>query len=161
MSNTNQFKHLYSYHFDMILRLLSLAEELSTTDIHEHIGDDRRSIHDTLFHLLDTDRGWRLALETGRRSTPLQPENYPDLAALREGFEKERSAWDSFFGDLGGDEIDEVVELIAGPDRTFEIGRWKVVQHVLFHGMQHQSELAQLLTNKGQSPGDLDLIYYS
>lgn len=161
MTNINQFKHLYSYHFDMIFRLLSLAKELNKTDINEHIGDDRRSIYDTLFHLLDTDRGWRLALETGRRSAPLQPENYPDLVALREGFDEERAAWDSFFGDLGDDEIDEVVELIAGPDRTFKVGRWKVVQHVLFHGMQHQAELAQLLTHKGQSPGDIDLIFYT
>jgi hypothetical protein len=27
--------------------------------------------------------------------------------------------------------------------------------------MQHQAELAQLLTNKGRSPGDIDLIFYS
>jgi uncharacterized damage-inducible protein DinB len=161
MPDVNQYKHLYAYHFDTILRLMSSAGDLSEKDIKERLEDDRRTIQDTLFHLLGTDRSWRLALETGRRPAPLQPENYPDLAALRQGFKKERSAWDSYLAGLLEDEIDQDVELRAGPGRTMKVGRWKVLQHVLFHGMQHQAELAQLLTNKGRSPGDIDLIFYS
>jgi len=161
MSDINHFKHLYSYHFDTIIRLMSSADNLNQADILEQPGYGHGSIHDLLFHLLGTDRGWRMALETGQRPAPLQPEHYPDLVALRQGFENERSAWDSYLGNLGEDEIDEDVELTAGPGRTMSVGRWKVLQHVLFHGLQHQAELAQLLTNKGHSPGDIDLIFYS
>lgn len=161
MSNIDNFKHLYAFHFDTLFRMMSSAENLSQLDILEQPGYGRGSIYDLLFHLLGTDRGWRMALEIGQRPAPLQPEHYPDLVALRQGFENERSAWDRFLKSLAEDEIDQDVELAAGPGRMMSVGRWKVLQHVLFHGMQHQAELAQLLTNKGQSPGDIDLIFYS
>ncbi len=32
--------------------------------------------------------------------------------------------------------------------------------HMVFHGMQHRSEAAAMLTNFGHSPGNIDLIYY-
>jgi uncharacterized damage-inducible protein DinB len=38
--------------------------------------------------------------------------------------------------------------------------RWRVLQHLALHGMQHATEIAQLLTVKGQSPGDIDFIFY-
>jgi len=34
------------------------------------------------------------------------------------------------------------------------------LQHLILHGMQHHTEIAQLLTLKGQSPGDIDFIFY-
>ncbi|MCA9871854.1 MAG: hypothetical protein KC487_15925 [Anaerolineae bacterium] len=37
---------------------------------------------------------------------------------------------------------------------------WRVLQHLILHGMQHHTELAQLLTAEGQSPGDIDLLFY-
>ena len=37
---------------------------------------------------------------------------------------------------------------------------WRVLQHLILHGMQHHAELAQLLTAKGQSPGNLDFIFF-
>jgi uncharacterized damage-inducible protein DinB len=32
--------------------------------------------------------------------------------------------------------------------------------HVVLHGMQHRSEAAAILTDYGQSPGDIDLIVF-
>jgi uncharacterized damage-inducible protein DinB len=52
------------------------------------------------------------------------------------------------------------MELINRRGDIFPTPRWRVLQHLVLHGMQHHSELAQLLTAKGQSPGNIDFIFY-
>ena len=37
---------------------------------------------------------------------------------------------------------------------------WHTMLHVITHGMQHRSEVAMLLSERGCSPGDIDLITY-
>jgi uncharacterized damage-inducible protein DinB len=37
---------------------------------------------------------------------------------------------------------------------------WHCLVHVVNHGTQHRSEAALLLTNDGQSPGDLDFTLF-
>ena len=62
---------------------------------------------------------------------------------------------------LNEEQIGQDVELRAGPSRVFSFGRWKVLYHVLFHGMQHHAEIAEQLTRGGESPGDIDFIFYA
>ena len=38
------------------------------------------------------------------------------------------------------------------------VPRWLIIAHVVNHGSQHRSELARYLTERGHSPGDLDLL---
>jgi uncharacterized damage-inducible protein DinB len=38
--------------------------------------------------------------------------------------------------------------------------RWHALMYVILHGVQHRSEAAMLLTEFGQSPGNLDFILY-
>jgi uncharacterized damage-inducible protein DinB len=33
---------------------------------------------------------------------------------------------------------------------------WQTILHIIFHGTQHRSEAAAILTGYGYSPGDLD-----
>jgi uncharacterized damage-inducible protein DinB len=37
---------------------------------------------------------------------------------------------------------------------------WRILQHVILHGMQHASEIAKRLTEFGHSPGNIDFIYF-
>jgi len=37
---------------------------------------------------------------------------------------------------------------------------WQVIAHVSYHGMQHRSEAALLLTHFGHSPGGIDMVFW-
>ena len=37
---------------------------------------------------------------------------------------------------------------------------WHTMLHLVNHGTQHRSEAAALLTDFGQSPGDIDFVYF-
>lgn len=52
------------------------------------------------------------------------------------------------------------IELTSRRGELYTFKLWRVLQHLIMHGMQHHSELAQLLTNEGKSPGDIDFIFY-
>jgi hypothetical protein len=70
-------------------------------------------------------------------------------------------AWRRLLEGLGADALEAEAELAAGPGRVMRIPRWRVLHHVILHGMQHHAEAAQILTRHDKSPGGLDFIFYS
>ena len=50
-----------------------------------------------------------------------------------------------------------LAEPLALSDGT-SVPRWLIVAHVVNHGTQHRSELARFFTDRGHSPGELDLL---
>lgn len=160
MFSQTQFQTLFVYHWHITRRLLECAAKLSEADYQANSGYGYGSIHNLLFHLLRTDQGWRRGLETGQQLAPLLPEDFPNLASLQVGFEQEQLAWQTLLDSLSGAEIEGVISLTSLAGQTYPIPRWRVLQHLILHGMQHHTELAQLLTAKGQSPGDIDFIFF-
>jgi uncharacterized damage-inducible protein DinB len=155
-----QFQMLFAYHWHINSRLMEHATHLSNADYRYHPGYGHGSIHDLLFHLLRTDQGWRLALETGRQLPAMRAEDYPTLKSLEAGFAQEQAAWQSLLDTLNAEGIEGDFSLTNWRGEVFAMPRWRILQHLMLHGMQHQTEIAQLLTAKGQSPGDIDFIFF-
>jgi uncharacterized damage-inducible protein DinB len=155
-----QYQTLFAYHWHNNRRILELAAQLPEDDYRASTGYGRRSIHELLFHILNADRSWRIALESGRQPESLPGEEYQALATLQAGFKAEQQSWQALLESFTPEQIQAVAELSSRRGRTFPIPRWRVMQHVLLHGMQHHTELAQLLTEHGQSPGDIDFIFF-
>jgi uncharacterized damage-inducible protein DinB len=44
--------------------------------------------------------------------------------------------------------------------RRGDLPLWQLLAHIANHGTQHRSEAAEMLTQIGRSPGDLDLMQY-
>ena len=155
-----QFQTLFKYHWHTTRRLFECAGKLSEADYRSHPGYGHGSIHDLLFHVLRTDRGWRIGLETGQQVAPLTPDMFPTLAALQTGYADEQRASEAFLDALSSEAIEGNVSLTTLRGDTRNLSRWRILQHLILHGMQHHTEVAQLLTARGQSPGDLDFIFF-
>jgi uncharacterized damage-inducible protein DinB len=160
MSLKSQYQTLYAYHWYTRSRLFQRAQQLSLSDYQENPGYGHGSIHSLFFHLLRTEQSWRLGLETGKRLPPLNAESFPTLEALQTGIAHEQSDWGKLLDQLSSHEIEGNLDLSDRNGTLWAIPRWRILQHIILHGMQHHTELAQLLTANGQSPGDIDFIFF-
>lgn len=160
MFTKDQYKTLFSYHWYTTERLLSFAAKLSENDYYDKSASSGDSPHEILFHILRADHGWREGLQTGAQQPPLSRKDYPDLEALKSGFEGEQSAWGEYLESISEDEIKGPIALKRRDGEAMTFILWRILQHVVMHGMQHHAEVAQLLTQKGQSPGNIDFLFY-
>jgi uncharacterized damage-inducible protein DinB len=150
------------YHHWATERILEGAGRLEEAAYRGAGANGGRGVHDTLFHMLRVDHVWRTVCERpGEPFTPLAPEDYPDLATIRVAWEREAEALFAILDRLSDDELAVVVEIRDWRGQASRIERWRTLFQMLLHGMQHRSELAQLLTEHGHSPGDIDFIIYT
>lgn len=154
------FNTLYAYHWHTTRQLINQAHKLSEADLHDNPSYAHGSIYDILFHLLQTDAAWREGLETGRQQAGVENNAYPDLASLEKGFTEEARRWQTLLDGYTAEQIEGNIDLVTRRGDAVTFPLWHVLQHVVFHGMQHHAELAELLTNKGHSPGNIDLLFF-
>jgi uncharacterized damage-inducible protein DinB len=153
MSEQAHIQTLFAYHWDTTDRLIAGAGKLS--------AEDYAPLHDTLLHLLRVDNAWRHALETGRQPAALAAEEFPTRESISAGFADQRRAWGVLLDGLSDEEIAAEIIVTRYSGTQAQMARWRILHQVLLHGMQHHAELAELLTAKGQSPGNLDFIFYA
>jgi uncharacterized damage-inducible protein DinB len=155
------FQTMFAYHWHTYSYLLDLAAQLDEADYKEPTGYGKGSMHDIFFHLVRALNNWRQGMETGKRLYSLNVEDYPTLEAVRAGFTKEQSAWQNLLDNLSAEDIEGDITLSRRSGEVENIPCWRIMQHLVLHGMQHFAELAHLLTLKGKSPGDIDFIFYN
>lgn len=159
--NKSQFETLFAYHWHTTRQLVACAARLSEAEYRDNPGYGHGSIHDLLFHLLRSDTMWRLALESGKQPAPTHAEDFPALDSLQSGLAAEQAAWEGYLSGLSEADFDGHMELVNRRGEALVAPLWFILQHVALHGMQHHSELAQLLSAKGQSPGNIDFIFFN
>jgi uncharacterized damage-inducible protein DinB len=140
-------------------RILEGASALTEDEFRAPAPLDHGTAFDTLRHLVDVDWSWREFL-TGRDvgQTYVWDHGFvlDDLASIAGFCAEEDVRLARYVASLGPDALSERLALSDEPDDS--VPRWLIVAHVVNHGTQHRSELARYLTDRGHSPGDLDLV---
>jgi uncharacterized damage-inducible protein DinB len=161
MAEKNHYLTLFGYNYESNSRLMQAAEKLDVESYYAEDGYSHGSLHGLLFHLLRTEHVWRMILQTGQGpNPPLALEDFPDLPNLESRWQLEQTAMLTYINSLTDDELDGEMEATDWRGMVHKMKRWLILQHVILHGMQHRSEAAILLTRYGQSPGNLDFIFY-
>ncbi|MBC8505326.1 MAG: DinB family protein [Chloroflexi bacterium] len=161
MSYKQKFEVLFNYHWHITNQLMDLAAKLDESDFFDKPEDDSGSIHEKLLHNLRADNAWRQSLIAGSQQRPLSRKEFSNIDELRAGFESEKISWKEMMDSWSEDELSESVTLTRSDGTEHNFILWRVLQHLVLHGMQHHAEIAQMLTNFGQSPGNLDFIFFS
>jgi uncharacterized damage-inducible protein DinB len=152
---------LYAYNSWATARILSCAGKLDATQLTAPTGFPHGSLRDLLLHMIRAEWIWRHSIQTGvRPQASLRAEDFPTVDKIVTRWKEEEQAMRDFLAGLTDADLAGEVTVTRGDGKLYTFALWKILMHVLLHGMQHRSEAAAILTSYGQSPGDLDFIHY-
>jgi uncharacterized damage-inducible protein DinB len=114
----------------------------------------------TLTHALFAEWIWRNRWEGTSPNYRLKPEDFPTVESLRVRWAEEESRLMAFVDSLTDEKLNSVFHYQNTEGKAFQRILWQAMAHVVNHGTQHKTEAAALLTDFGQSPGDIDLVYF-
>lgn len=152
---------LYDYNFWANRLLLAKSAEVTPEQFAAPTTHSWGSLRGTLVHILDSEYGWRIIFETSKVSfDELTPEAFPTVEAVRQRWDEEEAAWSIYLNSLTDADMTRIIRYDLPEGGFRERVLWHCLFHVVNHGMQHRSEAAHMLTEYGQSPGDIDFTLY-
>ena len=161
MFSTHYIRSVFGYHFWANTQLLKKAENLNEADYFEDLGVGHGSLHSTFSHMVRVENSWIELIKEGERiASPLELDTLPDLSAIQQSWAALEKAYLQYLDRTAEETFAAVVSVTDQNGIVTPIQRWRMLQQVLFHGAQHRAEAALILTHLGQSPGDLDFIFY-
>ena len=148
----DDIRFLFAYDRWATRKVLEAAGRLRRSEwpAGEPIGE--RHLGEILVHALGAHQRWRHGLAGSSDAPRPEREPLPTVAGLAATWEAEWAALDAWLATLGDPWLVQSDEGIPF---------WQMLAHVVNHGTQHRSEAAALLTGMGESPRDLDMIFFS
>ncbi len=152
---------LFDYNYWATARVLEAAANARPEQFVAAPNGHSTSLRTTLVHVLSAEILWRTRWETGKSSATLQPEDFPGLDVLRARWQQEEQAMRGYLATLDDTMLDQPVQFrrVSG-ELSASFTRWHLLIQLVTHGTAHRSEVAALLTAYGQSPGDLDFLFF-
>jgi uncharacterized damage-inducible protein DinB len=139
--------------------LLGKAAALTKEQFEQDTRFPIHSIKETMVHTLSAENAYRMRC-SGQTFITLKKEDFADVAAVRARWQEEQAEMRKYLGSLSDAEIDQTVTYKVSTGEEFTRLRRTLLTQMFFHSMQHRAEVAQMLTELGQSPGNIDYTVY-
>jgi uncharacterized damage-inducible protein DinB len=159
--NIQDILTIYNYNYWANKIILDTSAKVAREQFDAPASFPFGSLRGTLFHILDTEWGWRTLLQYNDPTGPdLDIKDFPTPVALQERWAKEEQDMRAYLAGLRDEDLGVRFHYTnyAGEPRSRVL--WHCLLHVVNHGTQHRGEAAALLTEYGQSPGDLDFTLF-
>jgi uncharacterized damage-inducible protein DinB len=161
MLGTAMLTTMFDYNSAMNWRTLERAANLSDAELDTPTDYSLGSIRKTLFHMLVVEYGWRshlLGIDARKLPPPVPPTG---SVAEFQAFQREESERArAYVAGLDEEGLVAPTAFTVPGDSGRTLTVWQILVHILQHSAQHRSELALWLTQHGQSPGDIDFLFY-
>ncbi len=159
--NMTDVMTLVDYNYWATVRVLRAAEHVNRDQFVATPSGQTTSLREVLVHIMSAERLWRVRWETGASPDMVWAETFPELAALRQYWEEEQHAMRAYLATLDDALLGQHVQFQrASGDQSASFVRWHLLMQLVTHGTHHRSEAAALLTTYGQSPGNLDFLFF-
>ena len=158
--NKQDIQLLYKYNHWANTRILNAASNLTPEQFLTPASFPHRELRGTLTHALFAEWIWRSRLQGESPTHHFKPEDFPTFNSLRARWREEEKAMNSFIEGLTDEKLSGIIQYKTTKGVVMENIFWQVMAHLFYHGTQHRSEAVAILTELGQSPGDIDLIVF-
>ena len=139
-------------------RILAAAERITAEQFVAPARFPGGSLRGCLLQVVNARRCHLAGWQGGATLAALQAGDCPDVAALRTLWAREGASLRAFLDTLTDADLDRPRSLTFTREGILATAPlWKMVVHNANHATQHRSDAAQMLTDLGHSPGDLDL----
>jgi len=166
--NVAGIQALFDYNSWANARILTAASGLSVEQFTAPIRFPRTAAAGPIPHatlrgtLLHIKWGEILSLDSWQQKAerPYRTEEaYPDLATVVAEWHQDEAEIRAYLATLSDDDLAyPLTRTLQSLKATITEPRWRWMAHTVNHGTQHRSEAAQVLTEVGHSPGDLDMF---
>ena len=160
--NKKDIQLLFDYNRWCNARILGAAAKLTDEEFLAPGPFPHGGLRATLTHALFAEWVWRMRWQ----GTPpdyhdrLKPEEFPTVAALEVRWMEEEARLMEFVAGLSDRELTSELEYTSTEGGRHTRVLWETMAHFVNHGTQHRTEAAAILTDRGHSPGDIDLIVF-
>ena len=139
-------------------RILATIAQVAPEALTAPAALDHGTAWQTLLHLVDVEWSWRLIAQ-GQAAPPMlwEIETLTDLPQLTTFWQDEQATLRAYVQSLDTTALQTMVEF-GNAEAPQQAKRWHILLHILNHSTQHRTELARYLTERGHSPGELDLL---
>jgi uncharacterized damage-inducible protein DinB len=159
--NVADIREFIDYNYWRRDLILAQASKLTPAQLDAPNTYPDKSLRATLVHMLGAEIIWRSRLQLGISPTTfLAPSDVPTLADIQQKWRAEETTMREFVSQLDDTTTNRVVEYKATNGSIGNGVTWRLLMQVVFHGMQHCADCAQMLTDFGHSPGNIDYLMY-
>lgn len=145
--------------------ILKFAEKLTNetfiSPVSETVGSPREILGHVMFAetvWLDRMQGVQKPVEELRKT--LRAEKYPEIKDLYGDWFDIELRMRQFLAEMDEKTLLNTFTYSRGDDAVHEDRYIDIFTQLFFHGMQHRANMAQILTDFGHSPGNIDYIVY-
>lgn len=158
--NKQDITLLYKYNQWANAKILNATANVTHEQFLASASFPHGGLRGTLVHTLFAEWIWRHRWEGTSPVVRLKPEDFPTFESLHLRWTDEEKLLMSFVDNVTDAKLNNHIFYTAINGTPYERILWQTLLHLVNHGTQHRSEAAALLTDFGQSPGDIDFIYF-
>jgi uncharacterized damage-inducible protein DinB len=136
--------------------VLAAAERAGEASLDRPRGVGRDTVRTTLAHILEAQSVW-LARWT---AAPRASFAAGSLPVLRESFARSHAALMAFVSAIGDADWERAVDYTDTAGKRHAVPLGQLITHVVNHGTHHRAEAGLMLADDGQSPGDMDYVFF-
>lgn len=155
-----QIKTLFDFDRWATQRILEVASALQPEKYLQDLASSHGGIHGTFVHAFAADTIWLERLTGAPRHPMITAAEIPNLATLREEWNRWRGSMDEYLGTLSDARLLEGFSHQDSKGNSYTYPLYYVLQHLVNHSTYHRGQVVSMLRQQGAKPVNTDLISF-